>query len=140
MLLGPVFILYTLHQNLHVMLYRFRCNICNRNIKCDHMGRSDILKHCGTQTHQEQARCLNSQSKLNFASTNSDMRCLEAEVRMALLTAGCNLFLAFRDQLSPLIRSIFPDSEIAKKYHSASTKATCIIDYAVATQLKKKVY
>ena len=122
------------------LLYRFRCNICNKNIKCDRMGRSDILKHCGTQAHQEQARCFNSQSKLNFASTNSDMRCLEAEVRMAVSTAGCNLSLAFHDQLSPLTRSVFPDSEIAKKYHSASTKATCIINYAVAPHLKKKLY
>ena len=62
-----------------------------------------------------------------------------AEGRMAKLSAGCNLSLAFHDQLSPLTRSVLPDSEIAKKYHSAFTKVTCIINYAVAPQLKKKL-
>ncbi len=58
---------------------------------------------------------------------------------MAVVTASSNIPLAFHDQLSPLMRSIFPDSEIATKYNSASTKATCILNQAVAPKLKKKL-
>ena len=54
---------------------------------------------------------------------------------MAVLTASCNVPLAFHDHLSPTVRSIFPDSKIAAKYHSASTKATCILNEAVAPML-----
>ena len=120
-------------------MIRFRCNICSRNIKCDHMGKSDVLKHCSTQSHQDQARSLQSQSRLNFPtiSISTDKKRLEAEVRIAVLASSFNIPLAFHDQLSPLLRSIFPDSEIATKYHSASTKATCILNHAVAPKLKK---
>lgn len=120
---------------------RFRCNICNRNIKCDHMGRSDVLKHCSTQSHQEHAKSMKSQSRLSFPSTSlsDDMKRLEAEVKMTVLTASLNIPLAFHDHLSPLIRRIFPDSGTATKYHCASTKATCILNQAVAPQLKKKL-
>lgn len=102
------------------------------------MGRGDIIKHSSSQSHQDQARSLRSQSRLNFLSSSSsnDMKRLEAEVRMAVLTASFNIPLAFHDQLSPLIRSAFSDSDIAKKYHSASTKATCILNHAVAPKLK----
>ena len=55
---------------------------------------------------------------------------------MAVLTASCNVPLAFHDQLSPTLRSIFPDLKIAAKYHSASTKATCILNLAIAPSLK----
>ena len=43
-----------------------------------------------------------------------------------------NIPLAFSDHLSPLLRSIFPDSEIAKSYASASTKTTCMINGSMA--------
>ena len=54
---------------------------------------------------------------------------------MAVLTAGSNVPLAFHDHLSPTIRKVFPDSKIASKYHSASTKATCMLNEAVAPAL-----
>ena len=44
--------------------------------------------------------------------------------------------LAFSDHLSPLLRSAFPDREIAKSYASASTKTTCMIDGAIAPYFK----
>ena len=105
------------------------------------MGKSDVTKHCSTQSHQDQAKVMKSQSKIKFptASSSNDMKRLEAEVRMAVLSASCNIPLAFHDQLSPLVRSVLPDSEIAANYHSASTKATCILNYAVAPSLKNKL-
>ena len=91
------------------------------------------------QGHQDRAKALKSQSKLSFlnpAASNEAMKRTEAEVRMAVLTASCNIPLAFHDQLSPTLRSIFPDSKIAAKYHSASTKATYMLNLAIAPALK----
>lgn len=105
------------------------------------MGRTDVYKHCCTQSHQDQAKALKSQAKISFpaASSSKDGLRLEAELKMAVLTASCNIPLAFHDRLSPLVRSIFPDSEIATKYHSASTKATCMINHAVAPMLQSSL-
>ena len=47
-----------------------------------------------------------------------------------------NIPLAFIDHLSPLMRSIFPDSEVAKAFSSASTKTTYIINGALAPHFK----
>ena len=54
---------------------------------------------------------------------------------MAILTASSNIPLAFHDCLSPMIRNIFPDSKTASSYHSASTKAMCMLNLAVAPVL-----
>ena len=64
---------------------------------------------------------------------------MEAEVQIAVLTASCNVPLAFHDQLSTILRSIIPDSKIAAKYHSTSTIATCMINLAIAPALKMDV-
>ena len=101
------------------------------------MGRGDVVKHCSTQCHLDQAVAMKSQSKLSFSSPSiENLKRTEAEVRMAVLAASFNIPLAFHDHLSPLIRSVFPDSAIAAKYHSASTKATCMLNHAVAPLLK----
>jgi len=36
-----------------------------------------------------------------------------------------------------MIRSVFLDSKIAAKYHSASTKAMCMLNLAIAPALKE---
>ena len=51
---------------------------------------------------------------------------------MATLLAKQNIPLAFADQLSPVIKSSFPDSEISKQYACKRTKTACILNGAVA--------
>ena len=119
--------------------YRFRCNICDKKILCDHMGKPDVIRHSKTKSHQEQARSLRLQPRLSFtgpSSTETSKR-TEAELKMAVLTASSNVSLAFHDQLSPTIRKVFSDSKIAASYHSASTKAMCMLNRAVASVLKE---
>lgn len=104
------------------------------------MGKQDVIKHCKTQGHLDRAKSLKSQTRLTFsnpATSNEVLKRTEAEVRMTVLAASCNIPLAFHDQLSPAIRSMFPDSKIASKYHSASTKAMCMLNLAIAPDLKR---
>ena len=105
------------------------------------MGKGDVLKHTKTQLHQELAVSRKSQSKLKLSSSCSSevSQIIEAEVRMAVLTACSNVPLAFHDHLSPLIRKVFPDSNVASRYHSASTKATCMLNLAIAPMLKENL-
>ena len=59
---------------------------------------------------------------------------------MAVLAAISNVPLAFHDHWSPTIWKVFPDSKIALKYHSASTKATCMLNEAVAPMLINNLF
>ena len=116
---------------------RFRCNVCDKKIKCDHIGNKDVIMHCKSKSHLEQAKALKAQPKLPFqgAQSSEELNRTEAELQMAILTAISNVPLAFHDRLSPMIRKVFPDSKIALKYHLASTKATCTLNEAVAPTL-----
>ena len=104
------------------------------------MGKQDVIKQCKTQGHLDKAKSLKSQARLTFsnAATSSDvLRRTEVEVKMAVMAASCNIPLAFHNQVSPAIRSLFPDSKIASKYHSASTKAMCMLNLAIEPELKR---
>ena len=43
-----------------------------------------------------------------------------------------NIPIALADEITPLLRDIFPDSEIAKNYSSRRTKTACMINGAIA--------
>ena len=57
---------------------------------------------------------------------------MRAEVKVATMLVQNNVPLALADELTPLFRDIFSDSEIAKRYASRQTKTACIINGAVA--------
>ncbi len=85
------------------------------------MGKQDIVKHCHTQGHQDQARSLQSQTRIRFdiPESNEILKRMEAELKIAVLTASSNIPMAFHDRyrLSPTLSKVFPDSGIARKYH-----------------------
>ena len=117
--------------------YRFRCNVCDKKLRCDHMGKREIIKHAESKSHRDQAESIKTQRVYVFVEVILPVRLetTEAELKMAVLTAAYNIPLAFHDKLSPTIRACFSDSKIAQNYHSASTKATCMLNLAFAPSL-----
>ena len=99
------------------------------------MGKREIIKHAESKSHRDQAKLMKAQTSLNFSAKDSVDKTTEAELKMAILTAASNIPLAFHDRLSPAIKACFEDSKIAKTYRSASTKATCMLNLAVAPSL-----
>lgn len=97
-------------------------------IKCDHMGKHDVVKHTTGKRHQDRSRSLESQSKLNFSGLGSSevMKRTEAELKLAVLTASGNIPMAFHDTLSPSIRSIFPDSKLLTMIGLLPGSLTCV--------------
>ena len=97
------------HNNIGLIypVLRFWCNTCDKTIRCDHMGKQNIIKHCETQGHLDRGKLCKSQSRLTFSkpATSEVLKRTEAEVRMAVLTASCNIPFTFHDQLLPAIRS-----------------------------------
>ena len=114
-------------------LLSFHCNVCNKKIKCDHMGKHDVIKHSRTQSHKDQAKSFLMQSRLQLSHPESSesLKKLTDELKMVVLTDTSNISMVFHDKLSPAIRSAFSDSVVASNYHSASTKATCMLNLAV---------
>lgn len=102
------------------------------------MGKRDVIAHCESKSHLDQAKLMKSQTTLPFQkepNLSEIQKRTEAELQMAVLTATSNVPLSIHDRLSPTIRKVFPDSKIASQYHSASTKATCMLNEAVAPAL-----
>lgn len=50
-----------------------------------------------------------------------------------------NIPIAVTDHLSPMFRDIFPDSDSAKGYASASTKTTCLINGSLTPYFKSQL-
>ena len=46
--------------------------------------------------------------------------------------------MSFADKLSDIFKDIFPDSKVAKEYASKRTKATCILNQALAPHFLKE--
>lgn len=46
--------------------YRFRCNVCSKELSCGHQGASDVKDHVLTKSHQKLAAQMTTQSKLSF--------------------------------------------------------------------------
>ncbi len=58
---------------------------------------------------------------------------------MTCMIAQRNVPMSLADTLSPLVRSIFSDSPTAKGYSCSRTKSTCIINNALAEEIREKV-
>ena len=84
---------------------------------------------------------LRSQTQLTFKSTTDPIheRVTAAEVRNTVMLAHHNAALCLADHIGPMQRKNFPDSEIAKNYHCARTKTACILNYALAPQLRDEL-
>ena len=59
------------------------------------------------------------------------------EVKVTGFLGEHNLPFATANHLGPLFRNIFSDSKIAKEYTCGKTKASCILDHAIAPELQK---
>ena len=51
-----------------------------------------------------------------------------------------NVPFAVADHLSPLLRVVFPDSQIVKRYSSARTKTTSMLNLAIAPHFQGKYH
>ena len=66
-------------------------------------------------------------------------RITSAEVKFTVFLAENNLQMATADNASRPFKSMFPDSQIAKKYSCGRTKSFAILNDALAADLKEKL-
>ena len=102
------------------------------------MTYKDILK---VKIINKWLKSLRSYTQLTLKSTTDPIhhRATAAEVRNTLMLAHHNAALCLADHIGPMQRKNYPDSETAKNYHCARTKTACILNYALAPQLRAKL-
>jgi len=102
-------------------------------VSCAHQGEADVKTHLQSACHIKCVNAMDGQKGIfkmfpSTATSGLTEKVTRAEVKMAVAMTNHNIPLAFSDHISPLLRDIFPDSVIAKKYSAAKTKMTCTIN------------
>ena len=121
--------------------HSFHCTFCNRDVSCGHMGRHDVEWHVSKGMHQANVKAAKLQSTLSFQPVSSALtkKVIHAEVKVATLLVQCNIPLALADELTPLFRDVFSNSQIAKNYTSKCTKTACIVNGAIAPFFQQRL-
>jgi hypothetical protein len=110
-------------------------------VSCAHQGERDLTRHVGGKGYISKLRAKsNVISELYVKQVSlADKLTRKAEVKFTGFLAEHNLPLSAADHLGSLIRSSFPDSKIAQAYSCARTKASCILNDAIAPDLLKSL-
>ena len=109
------------------------CSFCKCDINLESIGKAAISAHNETQKHKNSARQTKSNQSINnffksqSAPTNLDYKTAAAEGTWAFHTVKHQQSFLSNDCTSHLFKTLFPDSDIAKKFASARTKTKSII-------------
>ena len=109
------------------------CSFCKCDINLESIGKAAISAHNETQKRKDSARQTKSnQSIKNFfksqsAPTNLNYQTAAAEGTWAFHTVKHQQSFLSNDCTSLLFKTLFPDSDIAKKFASSRTKTKSII-------------
>ena len=137
--------------------------VCCKTLNCAHQVIKDVRTHIAGKNHQRLSREMEAQTQLSFrpdpiADKVSHLiipfwlkslytywlfcyfHIIRAEVKVANFIDEHNLPLAISDHLTPLSRDIFSDSMVAKKYASCRTKATSILNFAIAPHFRGTLF
>ncbi|XP_060556756.1 uncharacterized protein LOC132717332 [Ruditapes philippinarum] len=118
-----------------------RCTACNIDVSVASGGRNDLTRHINSKIHNSNIQTVNSTQKINnsFFKPASYDPVARAEVYFAAFIAEHNLSFSVADHFTDLVKVMFPDSDIAKKFKCRRTKTTNIVTKALAPVAEKKV-
>ena len=107
------------------------CTVCSADISISHSGRFDITSHIASAKHKKRGECSKQMSissmfaaKGASAEDGHTNKVTYAEVLMVDFIAQHNLSLSVANSLPELIKSMCPDSSIAKDLKCARSKST----------------
>ena len=116
------------------------CLLCDKSVSIEHQGKLDLQRYCRGKSHVNLLNAKRKQGPINThflpQGSNIEKQASIAEVKVVGFLAEHNLPFATADHLGPLFKSIFPDSKIAKAYSCGKTKASCILNRAIALDLQ----
>lgn len=103
------------------------CKVCKLDITAH---KSVIKRHSNSEKHKFNLKQVNSNVKLPdlYKTTPLEENVRIAEIKFCGLLTTNNLPFSLMDTLAPLLSSVFPDSQIAKRMSTRRTKATAIVN------------
>lgn len=115
------------------------CKFCQCSIIAH---KATILRHSKSDKHKLNSQQITENHKINeaFQSTPLNTNIKRAEIKLCGLLATSNLSFSLMDSLSPLLKDIFPDSQIAKGLNIKRTKATSIVKDNLGKQFAEELY
>lgn len=116
------------------------CSICNINFLVKYGGRNDVLKHFASNSHQKALTAKSTSfnlAKYGLGHSETAKRAREkqdelqqqvqkAEAVFIQFVAEHNLTFRTGDHFTKLVKSMFPDSEIAKRFQCSRTKTSVL--------------
>ena len=121
--------------------FHLLCTVCNKHIPCSHQGLFDVKGDLQVSSHQAAYKdCIGEKqsSVSSFLATDPiQEKVVATEVKLAVFLAEIRLPMAVADQASRLFKSMFLDSQIAKKITCGRTKASAVLNDAIAEDLKE---
>ena len=124
-------------KNTKVSLHRL---LCDKPVSIEHQGKLDLQRHRRGKSHVNLLNAKRKQGPINThflpQGSNIEKQASIAEVEVFGFLAQHNLLFAAADHLGTLFKSMFPDSKIAKAYSCGKTKASCILNRAIAPDLQ----
>ena len=123
--------------------YFSHCSFCKCDINLEAIGKAAISAHNATQKYKNSARQTKSNQsvkvffKSQSASTTLDNKTAAAENTCAFHTVKHQQSFLSNDCMSHLFKTLFYDSDFAKKFASARTKSKSIITGALGPYAQK---
>ena len=121
------------------------CFYCDCDINLEAMGKTAISTHNATARHKKNARSIAlSQSMKNYCTSRNspnslDYKVAAAEGAWAFHTAKHQQSFLSNDCTAHLVKAVFSDSDIARKFTSARTKTASIITSVLAAFAQKSL-
>ena len=121
-----------------------KCVLCNSTFGVFAGGRNDVSRHVTGPQHTANFKSasatpgISSFCKPKSTSTTSD-KVTNAEILFTAFIAEHNLPFNVADHFTSLCQKMFPDSQIAKTFACRRTKATHLLNLAIAPSFDKKV-
>ena len=129
------------------------CSLCNAVFSVRSGGANDVSKHFGSKKHALHVSSMKHTRNLsNFGVGNSEAAKVarrkseelqhnvqNAEAQFIQFVAEHNLPFRTGDHFSKLVKSMFPDSEIAKKFQCSRTKTPVLNRYGNAKWVHDKM-
>ena len=120
----------------------FYCIPCGKTVSCEKQGRGDVVRHCDPtkvdSNHNKNVRAKTVSSQIPFVADSSiqDKNVMKAEILHTGFIVQHNISINTAEHLNKLYSKMFPDSKIVKNFHCSRTKTTCILNNALAPELK----
>jgi len=116
------------------------CVPCNTHFSIAHSGHYDIMQHSKGEKHSSNTSSTQYTRKVQDMFKKQDKDdVLKAEVLFTAFVAEHNIPFLVADHFTKLVKEMFPDSDIAKKFSCMRTKTTHIMNRALAPSFDDEV-